>query len=416
MSRYLIEVAMTNFKITTNRNPNGDDAYFYWNAQLLDPIQSDGHALPPSDTQAAKFHPRLGTLNGMVAGQPTASIDPHSGWPDAFVADPTIENNDMLYSRFHANANQSVGVQYIIQSIGGQWLDPAARSRAFNHTVNDVEKGVMVAVAVGNFTPAAPFIDAAGAVVVAALEIAKGINNALDPPDASSVNCSGPLAAEYVGMRVQDLVNMLGANPSYTHKIEKPHVILDTPHACAPHGAHSKATIEFKITPEPSMTFDDQRIDMDETHWKVAPVRDLPAATWKGDWGETPDKRANKIECTIDVKRVNIFGPPVRRIDIRIVEIDRTQFGRSRVRADVTTHVYHTTQRLAGPPVEMADGRALLPMADAIEVNSFITLMLFEAKDRHNEHREYRIKYQRRDTSSHTIATEAMLVPAFKIM
>jgi hypothetical protein len=107
MAQYYIDVTMTHFGITTNRAPQGDDPYFYWNVRLMEGgYDRNGHLRPPVDVQTAKLHIVIGPQKAPTGYDPGTL----RGVTPAFWANPTNPFKEPLTARFTANETQYLAI------------------------------------------------------------------------------------------------------------------------------------------------------------------------------------------------------------------------------------------------------------------------------------------------------------------
>jgi hypothetical protein len=400
MAEYIIDVAMSAFDITTNRRTgHADDVYLYWKVQLRQTGYGiDGKVHPATDVDTARLH-----IPGIPLLAPAGMVPDLSTINESFFENPTNPFKDPLKVRLIAKSNQAILIYYVAESIINERADPAARSRAFNNTVNDIDKAITVGMAVGSVTPAAPWVAAVGGAIKEGLALAKDINNYLDPPDAPQVDCSGPLAAEYEAMSVSTLVDLLGEGTEITHEIPK-RSYQQAPEACSAHGSLCTATLKFTIKPAPEFGPEDH----DSANWKVSPITGVDLSQWAGTWGETADAFTNTIECAIQ------YFPRSSQIILPRLFVEvREKSGPRSYSVNLSQNVFSDPPSFVDT-VPMGDGRMLRRNADSIQLHDRITLYLYSARDRNNQFREYRIRYRRRNDAG-TLEVDRMLVRAFRV-
>jgi hypothetical protein len=400
MVEYFVDVAMPLFTVTRNRRTeHPDDVYLYWNVQLRKTGYGiDGKVHPAIDVSTARLH---------IPGIPLLAVD--SMAPDlrnireSFFDNPNNPFKEPLKVRVKARSDQAIIIHYVAQSIINERADPAARSRAFNNTINDVDAAVNVAIAGVSMAGGGAYAGPIGAVIKMGLGVAKGINNYLDPPDAPQVDCSGPLATGSVVMEVEKLVAILGTNPEVTHTMDE-ESYQETPQACSAHGALSRAHFSFTIKPAPEFLPEDH----DSANWKVSPVTGLPLSAWQGTWGETPSITSNKIHCSID------FHPAMPPIVFPSLSVEvREKLGPRNYSVNFTQRVFRDDPAFIDT-VPAGDGRMLRRRADSIRLHDGVTLYLYSARDQHNQWREHRIRYRRRNDAG-VLEADKMLVRAYGV-
>lgn len=399
MVEYLVDVAMPLFTVTRNRRTgHPDDVYMYWNVQLRqEGYGIDGKVHPAIDVSTARLH-----IPGIPLLAPNSMAPDLSNIRESFFDNPTNPYKEPLKVRVKVRPDQVIIIHYVAISIINERADPAARSRAFNSTINQIDElvnyGMIAASAAGGAWGAA-----VGGAIKTGLELAKTINNFLDPPDAPQVDCSGPLAAESELKYVSKLVEKLGANPEATDTIDK-ESYQPTDQACSAHGALSRAHLSFTIKPMPEFIDEDH----DSANWKVSPVTGLPLDAWKGTWGETASVTANKIECSID------FHPATPPFVFPSLSVQvREKLGSRNYSVNVTRRVFRDEAAFIDT-VPMGSGRVLRRRADAIRLDDGVTLYLYSARDRNNQWREYRIRYRRRNDAG-VLEADKMLVRAYRV-
>ena len=391
---------MTSFTITRNRGPSGDDPYFWWNVALRNPEGTDP---PLVNEQSARLHIPSG-LQLAPAGFDPGTL---KNVTPLFWADQNNPFKAPLTANFTALETQFLTVTYFVQSITNYKVDPSVRSRAFDSTANDVENYINWGEMAGDLTPAAPYTEAIAEGAKIALELGKGINDFLDRPDQPEVDCSGLLASEFISVNVGDLVNMLPKgqmNPTATLPVRR-ESYQETPAACSRHGCLSEAHVTFTIRP----LLDDLIQEDLPSDWKVNPITKQPLTAWVGRFGETPDARSNAVDCQITLETPDAIFP-MPRLRVKIYErYIKIYF------VDLNRRVFNIVPRRVGVAVDMGNGTYFVPHADSAQVDSSVALFLYAARDKFNNIKEYRLKYERRDPLSGALQSEYMLVPSSKI-
>lgn len=399
MVEYLINVAMSQFTVTRNRRTgHPDNVYLYWNVQRRKfGFGIDNKPHPAIETTSARLH---------IPGIPLRAGD--SIAPDLrtirenFFDNPDNPFKDPLVVRMTAKSDEAITIAYVAHSLINERADPAARSRAFNNTMNEVDKWIGAGTFVANAFSLG-WGAAIGGFLKAGLGLAKGINNFFDPPDAPQVDCSGLLAADSLVMKVEDLVAKLGSDPEATETISK-ESYQETPQPCSAHGALSTATFTFTIRPMPEFGPEDH----DSANWKVSPVTGLPLSAWQGTWGETPSVTANRIECAIH------YHPPTPPFVFPHLTVQvREKRGTSHYSVNLTQQVFGDSPAFVDT-VAVGPTQALRRTADAIRLHDGATLYLYQARDRFNQFREYRIRYRRRNDAG-ALEVDRMLVRAYRV-